>query len=73
MPCVAEKWWGEHRDRGPVVKATPDVNINTHQLACAAKRGFGLLENPPKITYISQPFTEFQKYKRFNDGACDPK
>jgi len=42
-------------------------------LACAAKRGFGLLDEPGKIKYLSKPLPEPNgKYARFNDGACDP-
>ena len=50
------------------------------QLACAARRGFALI-NPtspdhdkPTITYLAQPLSgERLKYTRFNDGACDAK
>lgn len=47
------------------------------QLACAAKRGFGLLEpreKPQTIRYLKATFDEAElQYIRFNDGACDPK
>ncbi|KAG8985274.1 hypothetical protein FRB90_004847 [Tulasnella sp. 427] len=45
-------------------------------LACAAKRGFGVLEpqsRPTTIKYLNEPFKETElPYIRFNDGACDP-
>jgi SMP-30/Gluconolactonase/LRE-like region len=44
------------------------------QLACAAHRGFAVLEPgpPPQLRYLSEALPEFQRpYTRFNDGACD--
>jgi len=41
-------------------------------LACAAARGFALLEGNSKLKYISEPLpAEEMSHVRFNDGACD--
>ena len=58
---------------------TPHSSIHL-QLACAAKRGFALInpassgDDKPTVTYLAQPLPEEQlRYTRFNDGACDAK
>ncbi|KAG8884506.1 hypothetical protein FRB99_004518, partial [Tulasnella sp. 403] len=50
------------------------------QLACAARYGYGLINEsqtgtePVDISYLKQPLSEEQmKYTRFNDGACDAR
>jgi sugar lactone lactonase YvrE len=44
------------------------------QLACAAARGFALLEGNSVLRYISKPLPEEHvPHIRFNDGACDSK
>ncbi|KAF8898652.1 regucalcin [Infundibulicybe gibba] len=43
-------------------------------LACAAARGFALLDGKSTLTYVSEPLLpEDQPYTRFNDGACDSR
>lgn len=46
-------------------------------LACAAKRGYAVLEprsRPTTIRYLKETFSDAElRYVRFNDGACDPK
>jgi hypothetical protein len=67
--CDPEDW--------PLTTHHPSIHS---QLACAAKRGFALI-NPassegdkPTITYLAQPLPgERFQYTRFNDGACDAK
>ncbi|KAF8591939.1 regucalcin [Ramaria rubella] len=47
---------------------------NGKGLACAARRGFAVLEEGPPVhlRYVSEPLPEHQQpYTRFNDGACD--
>ncbi|KAJ6575209.1 SMP-30/Gluconolaconase/LRE-like region-domain-containing protein [Mycena capillaripes] len=41
-------------------------------LAGAAAQGFALFEGDSKMEYFSRPLpAEYQRYTRFNDGACD--
>jgi len=47
-------------------------------LACAGRHGFATLSTnswgPSKLEYLCKPLTpEYEKYTRFNDGACDPR
>ncbi|KAF8237769.1 hypothetical protein L208DRAFT_1355732 [Tricholoma matsutake] len=50
------------------------VRRNGKGLACAAARGFALLEGNSTLKYISQPLPmDHLPYTRFNDGACDSK
>ncbi|KAF8642317.1 hypothetical protein AX16_009587 [Volvariella volvacea WC 439] len=43
-------------------------------LACAAARGFAILEGDSTLRYISEPIApEDVPYTRFNDGGCDSK
>lgn len=44
------------------------------QLACAAARGFAIIEGDSMLRYLATPLApEDEPYTRFNDGACDSK
>ena len=58
-------------------KSKRSLIYSTHayiQLACAAARGFAIIEGDSTLRYLATPLEpEDEPYVRFNDGACDSK